>query len=160
MAFGTGSHSTTALCLKWLDENIQGDEIVIDYGCGSGILAVAALKLGAAFVTAIDHDPQALDACRMNALQNALSDVRLQVGGLETVIPPEQADVLIANILAKPLIDLAPQFASLVKRGGKLALSGILDTQRQDVMDAYQAWFTIDVWATDGEWVCLQGWKK
>lgn len=158
-AFGTGTHSTTALCLAWLDTAIHGGETVIDYGCGSGILGVAALKLGASQVIAVDHDPQALDATRLNAERNALTEDQLKI-----VYPhdfkPEKVDVLIANILAKPLIELAAYFANCVKPGGKIALSGILDTQADEVMQAYAPWFDMLRPVSKLEWVRLEGLRR
>lgn len=159
LAFGTGTHPTTKLCLEWLDQHIKGKEQIIDYGCGSGILAVAALKLGAAEAIAVDHDPQALDACMMNAEQNRIA--------LDTVhvyfpdeLPVTTCDILLANILAKPLIELAPTFAELVKKGGHIVLSGILESQKDDVLAAYQPYFTLNAPTIDGDWVRLDGTKN
>ncbi|QKT03246.1 50S ribosomal protein L11 methyltransferase [Ectothiorhodospiraceae bacterium 2226] len=137
LAFGTGSHPTTALCLEWLDAHPPRDATVIDYGCGSGILALAALRLGAQRVVAVDNDPQALEATRANARKNALED------SLEAVapedLPPVQAEAVVANILAGPLIALAPRLTALTAPGGSLVLSGILADQARDVLAAYVA---------------------
>jgi ribosomal protein L11 methyltransferase len=135
LAFGTGTHATTALCLDWLDSLDLAGRRVIDVGCGSGILAIAALKLGAAGAVAIDHDPQALLATRENAARNGVAD-RLTVLGADAP-PPEPADVVVANILAGTLIELAPQIEAMVRPGGRLALSGILAEQASDVGAAY-----------------------
>jgi ribosomal protein L11 methyltransferase len=135
LAFGTGTHATTALCLEWLDSLDLAGRRVIDVGCGSGILAVAALKLGAAHAVAIDHDPQALLATRENAARNGVAD-RLTVVGADAA-PPEPADVVVANILAGTLIELAPRILALVRPGGRLALSGILAEQADAVAATY-----------------------
>src|SRR5260221_347264 len=125
LAFGTGTHATTALCLEWLETHIKNSDVVIDYGCGSGILGIAALKLGANRTYAIDIDPQALTAVENNRTSNQLSEEQLPVF-LPQQLPPVKADILIANILAKPLIELAAIFSPLIKPHGKLVLSGIL----------------------------------
>jgi len=136
LAFGTGTHPTTALCLEWMDGVDFRDRVVIDYGCGSGVLAVAAALKGARRVFAVDHDPQALTATRDNAARNAVSE------RIETALPGQfedaRADVVLANILAGPLIELAERIACLVRPGGSLVLSGILDEQADDVEKAYQ----------------------
>jgi ribosomal protein L11 methyltransferase len=161
LAFGTGTHATTALCLDWLDSGaglwLEG-AAVIDYGCGSGILAVAALKLGAARAVAMDIDPQALLATRENAERNAVLD-RVQVtdardcGG--TVV-----DVLLANILAGPLIELAPQLAERVRPGGRIAVSGLLLEQADAVTAAYRPWFDIDLTGARDGWGVLTGCRR
>ncbi len=159
LAFGTGTHPTTGLCLEWLDEHIQSPELVIDYGCGSGILSIAALKLGAKHVIAIDHDPQALEATQHNAERNHLS-----TPALETCLPDDfskqPADILIANILAQPLVDFAPLFASLVKPNGKILLSGILIPQADAIINAYNPWFNMEKPAKREEWIRLSGTRK
>ncbi|MCQ8180638.1 50S ribosomal protein L11 methyltransferase [Methylomonas sp. SURF-1] len=137
LAFGTGTHPTTALCLEWLAGQDSSGKVLIDFGCGSGILAVAGLLMGAEYAHAIDIDPQALTASRYNAEKNGVQD-RI------SYYLPEQfsafaADVVLANILAKPLIELAPVIAELVKPGGQLVLSGILSEQAAMVADAYRA---------------------
>jgi ribosomal protein L11 methyltransferase len=134
LAFGTGTHPTTALCLEWLDRNCRPGDRVIDYGCGSGILAIAAARLGAAAVLAIDIDPQALYATAENARANRVED-RITVATPEAA-PAFAADCLLANILAKPLIDLAPRFAALLAPGGRLTVSGILSDQASKVAGA------------------------
>lgn len=136
LAFGTGTHPTTALCLEWLDgQDLDGAE-VIDYGCGSGILAVAAALKGARRVVAIDHDGQALDATEDNAQRNGVAD------RIEAVLPEQApqgaARIVVANILAGPLVELADEIAGRVAPGGRLALSGILADQAEDVLDAYR----------------------
>ena len=136
LAFGTGTHPTTALCLEWMDGVDFRDRTVVDYGCGSGVLGVAAALKDARRVFAVDHDPQALTATRDNAARNAVSE------RIETALPGEftdaRADVVLANILAGPLIELAERIACLVRPGGSLVLSGILDEQADDVEKAYQ----------------------
>jgi ribosomal protein L11 methyltransferase len=136
LAFGTGTHPTTALCLEWLDGLELAGRRVIDVGCGSGILAIAALRLGAAHALAIDHDPQALLATRENAARNGVAE-RLTVLGTDA--PPAPAEVVIANILAGTLIELAPRIAAMVAPGGRLALSGILADQADGVLTAYRS---------------------
>jgi len=162
LAFGTGTHPTTAMCLEYLDQAQLEQQSVIDYGCGSGILAIAAAKLGASNILAVDNDPQALIATADNALQNNVKDlfqIRLpQTDSMpnSTVLP---ADVLVANILAKPLIDLAPYLATLVKTSGRIALSGILKEQADDVLQAYSPLFDIKIFRQHDDWVCLSGHK-
>src|SRR5690606_13012226 len=130
-AFGTGEHPTTALCLEWIDASLPQGSVVLDYGCGSGVLALAALRLGASRAFAVDNDPQALAAARANAELNALSD-RLWIGPPES-LPAFRADVLMANILAGPLIELAPLFSERVVTGGHVVLSGLLESQRSQI---------------------------
>jgi ribosomal protein L11 methyltransferase len=139
LAFGTGTHATTALCLEWLDSAELKGALVVDYGCGSGILAIAAARLGAATVWAVDNDPQALVASRDNAARNGVTD-KLHIC-LPPAFPAMQADLLLANILAGPLVSLAPLFAAHLKPGGRLVLSGILKTQEPDIRRAYEAEF-------------------
>ena len=173
LAFGTGTHPTTSLCLTWLDAHPPVRQKVIDYGCGSGILAIAALKLGAEHVLAIDHDPQALTATQDNAVRNQILPEALTVS-----LPPflgdasrddnsgidETVDYLLANILAQPLLDLAPLFATLVRPNGKIVLSGILETQADAVISRYQTWFDMgfdkDSLQTLEGWACLSGSRK
>ncbi|USD37981.1 MULTISPECIES: 50S ribosomal protein L11 methyltransferase [Ferrimonas] len=159
LAFGTGTHPTTALCLEWLDGLEMADKQVVDFGCGSGILAVAALKLGAKHCVGIDIDPQALTASNDNASRNGVSD-RLSLYLPKDQPQQVQADVLIANILAGPLRELAPVIAALVKPGGKLALSGLLQEQNDDLRKIYSQWFELDDTAFMEDWCRISGVKK
>lgn len=153
LAFGTGTHPTTALCLNWLDQADVKDKYVIDYGCGSGILAIAAALLGAKKVIGVDIDPQALEATQANAERNGVQ--------IDTYLPadcPQQpCDLLLANILAGPLQSLAPTLATLSKAGADLVLSGILESQANAVSDSYQAWFTMQPAVQKQEWIRLTG---
>ncbi|CAM3538398.1 50S ribosomal protein L11 methyltransferase [Parendozoicomonas haliclonae] len=159
LAFGTGTHPTTALCLKWLDAQDLAGKQVIDYGCGSGILAIGALLLGAEHALGVDTDPQALEASRDNAERNKIASGRLHVCYPKDT-PDTMADVMVANILAGPLMSLAETLASHTKPGGKLALSGILSEQAEDVLAAYEPWFEMDpVTEMDG-WVRLSGVRR
>jgi ribosomal protein L11 methyltransferase len=153
LAFGTGEHATTALCLDWLERHVAPGSTLLDYGCGSGILALAALALGARHAFAVDNDPQALTATRANAALNGVAD-RLLVA-LPSALPAVAVDVLAANILAGPLVELAPTFATLVRPGGRLVLSGILELQAARVAAAYAPYFgELEHAARDG-WVRL-----
>ncbi|NHB89962.1 50S ribosomal protein L11 methyltransferase [Photorhabdus tasmaniensis] len=158
LAFGTGTHPTTALCLQWLDSlNLEG-KTIIDFGCGSGILAIAALKLGAAHAIGIDIDPQAIQASRDNAERNGV------LGRLTLYLAKDQpndleSDVVIANILAGPLRELAPIIGALPKSGGLLGLSGILASQAESVIQAYTDKFVIDPVAEQEEWCRISGVK-
>ncbi|MDX1757215.1 MAG: 50S ribosomal protein L11 methyltransferase [Marinobacter sp.] len=156
LAFGTGTHPTTALCLEWLDGQDVSGQQVIDYGCGSGILGLAALLLGARHVIGVDTDAQALEASRDNARRNRVADDRLDLYVPENE-PATQADVLLANILAQPLITLAAHLASRVKPGGHLVLSGILSNQAREVMAAYEPWFTMEEPVQREDWIRLTG---
>ena len=159
LAFGTGTHPTTRLCLRWLDAHLKAGESVIDYGCGSGILAIAAMKLGAARAAGVDIDEQALLAARRNALQNQV-DVTFHAAEDDlsaNVISP--AHVVVANILANPLSVLAPLLARLTLPGGQVVLSGILAPQADEVRDAYAPWFEMHTTDPDEEWVVLAGRK-
>lgn len=158
LAFGTGTHATTALCLQWLSEQNLRDKDVIDYGCGSGILAIAALKLGARHAIATDLDPQALAVARENAARNAVLD-RLHVCEPATLPESTSADVVLANILAGALVELAPRLTALTRAGGQLALSGIMSHQAEEVRAAYAASFELVVHARE-EWVLLTGTKR
>ncbi len=158
LAFGTGSHPTTRLCLRWLEANLHAGESVLDYGCGSGILAIAAAKLGATVVTGIDIDPQAVEAARDNAARNT-ADIRFALPD-DRMADVTTAKVVIANILTNPLKALAPLLAGKVDTGGRIALSGILEAQADDVMAIYGAWFDMRVWAADDGWVCLEGKRR
>jgi len=158
LAFGTGTHPTTFMCLEWLDQNAVDGQTVIDYGCGSGILGVAALLLGAEKAYGIDNDPQALVATQENTNRNGLPAESFDVfypGKIGDV----KADLMLANILAGPLIDLAPTISALVKDQGKLVLSGILSHQADDVKAAYAPWFNFDPIKQKDEWVCLSAAK-
>lgn len=157
LAFGTGTHPTTALCLEWLDQHNLSGKTVIDYGCGSGILAIAALKLGAGNATGIDYDPQALKASHDNAEKNHVSD-RLTV--LEsTNTDTDQCDILLANILAGVLIELAPRLTQLVKANGQIVLSGILSEQADAVSEIYSQNFDMSPVIENEGWVRLEGRK-
>lgn len=158
LAFGTGTHPTTALCLEWLDSQPLAGLQVVDYGCGSGILAIAAARLGAAAVRAMDIDPQALTATRDNASRNGV-DGRLSITD-DPELAPAGTDVLVANILAGPLVELAPRFAAAVRPGGRLALSGLLVEQAGTVTAAYRPWFDIGTTATRDGWALLPGLRR
>ncbi len=156
LAFGTGSHPTTRLCLRWLDANIRGGETVLDYGCGSGILAIAAMKLGAASAVGVDLDPQAVQASRDNAAGNQV----VAHFYLPDEAPQFEADVVVANILTNPLKVLAPLLAASTRRGGRLALSGILASQADEIRGIYGAWFDFTEPNVEDGWVCLSGVKR
>ena len=155
LAFGSGSHPTTRLCLRWLDGNLQGGEQVLDYGCGSGILTIAALKLGASSAVGVDVDAQAIQASRDNATANQVAAHFY----LPDEAPAQQVDIVIANILTNPLKVLAPLLARATRPGGKIVLSGILEKQAQDVQDIYAQWFKFLPPNSDEGWVCLAGVK-
>jgi len=162
LAFGTGTHATTALCLEWLDGHDVKGQLVVDYGCGSGILAIAAARLGAATVWAVDNDPQALVASRDNAARNGVTEQ------LRICLPPAfseqgpalKADVLLANILAGPLVSLEPLLAAHLKPGGRLVLSGILKTQEPDIRCAYEADFGDLEVASKDDWIRISGVRR
>ena len=158
LAFGTGTHPTTALCLQWLDGLDLAGKTVVDFGCGSGILGIAALKLGAARVIGIDIDPQAIQASRDNAERNGVADQ------IELYLPADQpqdveADVVVANILAGPLRELAPLIAGHGKAGSLMALSGVLESQAPELETIYRQWFEMDPTAVKEEWCRLSGRK-
>ncbi|HDU8491407.1 TPA: 50S ribosomal protein L11 methyltransferase [Aeromonas hydrophila] len=158
LAFGTGTHPTTALCLQWLDGLDLAGKTVVDFGCGSGILGIAALKLGAARVIGIDIDPQAIQASRDNAERNGVADQ------IELYLPADQpqdveADVVVANILAGPLRELAPLIAGHGKAGSLMALSGVLESQASELETIYGQWFEMDPTAVKEEWCRLSGRK-
>jgi ribosomal protein L11 methyltransferase len=158
LAFGSGTHPTTALCLEWLDGLDLAGKSVIDYGCGSGILAIAALKLGAAHAVGVDNDPQALLASHDNAERNGVAE-RLDVH-LPGDEPKAAADVFVANILAGPLGELAPVFAAAAKPGAPFAISGILDGQQDELLARYAEWFdALRVDVHDG-WVRISGTRR
>lgn len=159
LAFGTGTHPTTSLCLQWLDaQQLQG-KTLIDFGCGSGILAIAGLLLGAEHAVGTDIDIQALEASRDNAQRNQIADELFDLY-LPEHMPSAPADVLVANILAGPLVSLAPQLASLVKPGGLLALSGILAEQTDEILQAYQGDFELDPVAEQDGWIRVSGKRR
>ncbi|MBS1189099.1 MAG: ribosomal protein [Rhodocyclaceae bacterium] len=155
MAFGTGSHPTTRLCLEWLEKNVTPGCTLLDYGCGSGILAIAAARLGAGTVAGVDIDPQAVEAARANAERNGVSarfaDSAESLAG--------EYDVVVANILSNPLKVLAPAICSHVRPGGRLALSGILAEQAEEIIAIYAPWLPLAVADTREGWVCLAGEK-
>lgn len=155
MAFGTGSHPTTRLCLEWLERNVFEGCTVLDYGCGSGILAIAAARLGAGRVAGVDIDPLAVDAARANAERNGVvalfADSAMPVAG--------EYDVVVANILSNPLRVLAPAICAHVRSGGRLALSGILREQAEEIIGIYAQWLPMQVAGTREDWVCLAGIK-
>lgn len=156
LAFGTGTHPTTRLCLRWLAQRPLGGRSVTDFGCGSGILAITAMKLGAASAWGVDIDPQAVAAARDNAARN---DVAAKfVSAAEQL--PTGADVVVANILAQPLIVLAPLVAGLNAQGGALALSGILVDQGEEVRQAYSAWYDFDPVQEEDGWVLVTGTRR
>ncbi|TWX46376.1 50S ribosomal protein L11 methyltransferase [Colwellia hornerae] len=158
LAFGTGTHPTTALCLTWLDGLDLVGKTVVDFGCGSGILSLAALKLGAKKVIGIDIDPQALQASKANAERNGIAD------RLALFLPKDQpsfkADVVVANILAGPLRELAPTIIEFVAPNGQLALSGVLEEQANELQNIYSQWCEMDAIAVQDEWVRLSGKKN
>jgi ribosomal protein L11 methyltransferase len=153
LAFGTGTHPTTKLVLAYLDRTVRGGERVLDYGCGSGILAIAAAKLGAAHVDAVDVDPQAVETAAANARANGIA--------LNATLPDALAaahyDLVVSNILAQPLILLAPLLAA---RGPRLVLSGILDEQAEEVMRAYRSWFEMNLTDRSDGWVLIEGRRR
>jgi len=155
LAFGTGSHPTTHLCLEWLAAELPERASVLDYGCGSGILAIAAAMLGAQDVTGVDIDEQAVQATRDNASANKVK--------VRSLLPDDLVDglydVVVANILSNPLKVLAPMLAGRVRSGGQLILSGVLERQSQEVAAAYAPWLTMSVWQARDGWVCLTGVK-
>jgi ribosomal protein L11 methyltransferase len=157
LAFGTGSHPTTRLCLRWLDNNLQGGESVLDYGCGSGILAIAAIKLGAASEVGVDVDAQAVTASRDNAIANSVENVQFY---LPNNAPGGSYDLVVANILTNPLRMLAPLLAAATRQGGQIVLSGILETQAPDVMSIYAQWFELNTPIFEDGWSCLSGRKR
>ncbi|TVT44713.1 MAG: 50S ribosomal protein L11 methyltransferase [Denitromonas halophila] len=155
MAFGTGSHPTTQLCLEWLEAVVTPGATVLDYGCGSGILAIAASRLGAGRVAGVDIDEKAVDAARDNAERNQVN-IELQISAKPLT---DQFDLVVANILTNPLCVLAPALCAHVAPGGQLALSGVLDTQTQQVIDAYAPWIALKVGKTHDGWARLEGTK-
>lgn len=159
LAFGTGTHPTSALCLEWLDAQPLDGMQVLDFGCGSGILAIAALLLGAEHAVGTDIDVQALEASRDNAGRNGIDPARFPLY-LPEQLPQGQADVVVANILAGPLVALAPRIIERVKPGGRLALSGILLEQAEEVRAAYTSQFDLDPTAEKDGWVRITGVRR
>jgi ribosomal protein L11 methyltransferase len=156
LAFGTGSHPTTRLCMEWLEQAVAPDQSVLDYGCGSGILAILAKKCGANPVYGIDIDPQAVESARHNSERN-----RAEVAyGLPEDCPAGEFDIVVANILSNPLKLMASMLSSKVKPGGRIALSGILARQAEEVARVYQQWIDIAVWREQEGWVCLTGTRR
>ena len=157
LAFGTGTHPTTALCLTWLDSCNLTDKTVIDYGCGSGILGIAALLLGAKKVIAVDNDPQALIATKENALRNQINPESIPRYLPEHVPEDIKADLTIANILAGPLTELAETLARQTKTNGEIILSGIISSQAKPLAAHYQQWFKMKEPTIDQDWCLLEG---
>lgn len=153
LAFGTGSHPTTRLCMAWLEQMVKPEHTVLDYGCGSGILAILAKQCGAAHVTGVDLDPRALEVARHNSARNRTD--------IEYILPdhcPERRfDIVVANIYSNPLIRLARMLCAHLQRNGRLALAGILERQAQELIQAYAPWIQLSVWRTEEGWVCLTG---
>jgi ribosomal protein L11 methyltransferase len=158
LAFGTGTHATTAMCLSWLDENAAEGQLAIDYGCGSGVLAVAAVKLGARASYAFDIDPQALTATHDNATANGVGP-QVHVVAKDAELPA-CADILLANILCGPLCELAPRFAALTRPGGRIVLAGLLEAQADEVTRAHSPWFDIAPFASRDGWTALAGSRR
>jgi ribosomal protein L11 methyltransferase len=160
LAFGTGTHPTTALCLKWLDQQNMNGKTVVDYGCGSGILGIAALLLGADKVIAVDNDPQALVATRDNAQRNQINAEKIETFLPETAPTELQADLVLANILAGPLAELEPTLAKLCRIDGDIVLSGILSNQAETLTEHYQNDFAMQKAVIEEDWVRLHGIRR
>lgn len=159
LAFGTGTHPTTELCLRWLDSIDVTDQEITDYGCGSGILGIAALLLGAKSVLAVDIDSQALQATQTNLLRNNLAPTRLSTYLPENA-PQRETQILVANILSGPLVELAPIIAQRVRHKGLIALSGLLAEQQQEIINAYSPWFILDQAVLLDGWIRVTGVRK
>lgn len=159
LAFGTGTHPTTAMCLQWLDKQDLTGKTIIDIGCGSGILAIAALKLGASKAIGLDIDPQAITSTQENAIRNGVVE-RLQLFLIEDVPENMKANIVVANILAGPLYQLAPTIGAMLTTGGQLCLSGILTSQSENIFQHYQAQFVLSDPLEQEEWCCIQGIKR
>ena len=158
LAFGTGTHPTTALCLQWLDSADLKNKNILDFGCGSGVLAIATLILGAKHCDCVDIDPQALDATKDNAeANNVLHQIDVM---MPEQLAQQEYDIVLANILAGPLVELAPLLAGYCKSGGHIILSGILENQAQSILDTYGKWFTLEAPAVQDEWIRISGIKK
>jgi ribosomal protein L11 methyltransferase len=153
LAFGTGSHPTTRLCMQWLEQNLKPGETVLDYGCGSGILAIVARKLGAGDTVGIDIDPNAVEASRYNAERNRVE----ATFALPESVSEASYDLVVANILSNPLKLMAAMLSARVRAGGRLVLSGVLERQAEDVAAAYAPWLPLTVWRSEEGWVCLHG---
>lgn len=153
LAFGTGSHPTTRLCMQWLEQNIKAGETVLDYGCGSGILAIVARKLGAGDTLGIDIDPNAVEASRYNAERNRVE----ATFALPETVSEASYDLVVANILSNPLKLMAAMLSARVRPGGRLVLSGVLERQADEVAAAYAPWLPMSVWRSEEGWVCLHG---
>lgn len=158
LAFGSGTHPTTRMCLEWLDTNIKGDETVLDYGCGSGILAIGALLLGAKSACGTDIDPQAIEASHDNAERNHINPTQFNAYLCEDY-PSQENEIVVANILAEPLKGLSDTLVNALGKGGKLILSGILEEQAQQVIDAYQNLISLRCVNLMDGWVLLAGTK-
>ncbi|MDR0244341.1 MAG: 50S ribosomal protein L11 methyltransferase [Burkholderia sp.] len=156
LAFGTGSHPTTRLCMEWLEQSVKPGQSVLDYGCGSGILAILAKKCGANPVIGIDIDPQAVESARQNSERNR-ADVTY---GLPDACPDGEFDIVVANILSNPLKLMASMLASKVRPGGRIALSGVLARQADEVAAVYARYVDISVWREHEGWVCLAGTRR
>jgi len=156
LAFGTGSHPTTRLCLAWLEGHVRPGQSVLDYGCGSGILAIAAARLGAAPVVGVDLDPQAVAASRDNTARNGVA----AEFHLPDALAPGSYDIVVANILTNPLRALMPLLSSRVRPGGQIALSGILAEQAEEILVIYGQDFAMRLWREEDGWVCLEGVKR
>ncbi|MDR5758126.1 50S ribosomal protein L11 methyltransferase [Caballeronia sp. LZ035] len=156
LAFGTGSHPTTRLCMEWLEQSVQPGQSLLDYGCGSGILAILAKKCGADPVTGIDIDPQAVESARHNSERNHAAVTY----GLPDECPAGEFDIVVANILSNPLKLMASMLSSKVRPGGRIALSGVLARQADEVAAAYAKWIDIGVWREHEGWVCLAGTRR
>ena len=159
LAFGTGTHPTTALCLEWLDQNPPHDLTLVDYGCGSGILALAAAKQGARHIIATDIDPQALTATKENMRRNNIDAEKIHCV-LPNDCPQEAVDVVLANILCGPLIELYPTLSALVKPAGKIVISGLLETQKDDIIKAYSSQFSNFQLKQKQDWIRITASKK
>jgi len=156
LAFGTGSHPTTRLCMEWLEQSVKPGQSVLDYGCGSGILAILAKKCGANPVIGIDIDPQAVESARQNSERNRAEVMY----GLPDACPDGEFDIVVANILSNPLKLMASMLASKVKPGGRIALSGVLARQADEVAAVYARYVDISVWREHEGWVCLAGTRR
>jgi ribosomal protein L11 methyltransferase len=156
LAFGTGTHPTTRLVLAWLERTLKGGERVLDYGCGSGILAIAAAKLGAAQVDGVDVDPQALETACANAGRNGI-ELRAT---LPEALPAGSYDIVVSNILAQPLIVLAPLLAARTRPGGRIALAGILQAQAAELAAAYAPWFDTGIHGVQDDWALVAGARR